>query len=72
MSTTEHKIAIAGLIAYILGAIITFGHAAAHVSHPGRDTTLHATTGIIAAMVWPLYWSWEAFEQEPRQVEAKP
>lgn len=58
--------------AYCFAAIIAFGHSAGNnqkTCPPAAkfcfesDMKLHkATAGIAAGMLWPLYWSWVAFE----------
>lgn len=55
------------VVAYVLIAIFTFGHAAAH-SPKCVETDRHicagndqALAGMVAAFAWPFYWSWEAW-----------
>ena len=66
---TREKATLLGLAAYVLAGIFTFGHAAAHhAADPTifKDGTRFYNTdqtlvgGMLAGMVWPLYWSWEA------------
>lgn len=67
---------LAALLLYLVGAIITFGHAAAfnatwrEANCATRDQRLESPDNcyaaswgpaLPAAMVWPLYWSWEAW-----------
>lgn len=74
--SVERKIAISGGL-YALAAIITFGHAAASAERTGhadyqqclsqhkevcwRDDAKPSMVGMMGAMLWPLYWSWEAW-----------
>lgn len=52
---------------YLVMAVVTFGHAAAH--HPPCIETERkycpedgkALAGMGAAILWPFYWSWEAW-----------
>lgn len=72
--THDERNFLIGVTAYVLAAIVTFGHAAAnHVYNckpiPGweicsgdRETGEKAINGILSGLVWPLYWSWEVFE----------
>lgn len=62
-----------GVTAYVLAAIVTFGHAAANHVYtcnfiPGcsgdRETGQKAAIGLVAGFVWPLYWSWEVFSHD--------
>lgn len=50
--------------AYVLIGIITFGHSAAHFrpdpKHPEMTDIAQPTKAGLAAMLWPLYWAWEA------------
>lgn len=52
------------LAAYILIAVITFGHAAAKAPCITADMCQMDKTmqGLVGGMFWPLYWSWEIFE----------
>ena len=58
---------IMALVAYALCAILTFGYAAANETEcaaKARDVAkCQAGTGMGAAVFWPLYWSWVAFDQ---------
>ena len=57
------------IVAYAFIAIVTFGHSAARkpLDCPERavycfrsDLRSHAVmSGLVAGMMWPLYWSWE-------------
>lgn len=74
--TSKQTLAIAGAI-YALGAIATFGHAAAASQRQEladyqqclarkndycwRDDAMPGMNGTLGAMLWPLYWSWEAW-----------
>jgi hypothetical protein len=61
---------------YLTVAVVTFGHSAAHAERfntahcatleqriaVGADCYRPATmSGIAAGILWPLYWSWEAW-----------
>lgn len=62
----------AGVTAYLLIGIITFGHGAANAPQTrtnifngkefATDTEFHATNGFVAGVFWPCYWSWTAFD----------
>lgn len=70
------------LAVYCGAAIVTFGHAAAERQRSDRTEYLECKadrrnqicfrenwgsfSGIAAAPLWPLYWSWEAFEGDDR------
>ena len=60
--------AILAAVIYILVAILTFGHSAARSTL--GDTPMasaverRAADGMMAGIFWPLYWSWEAFEEK--------
>jgi hypothetical protein len=64
-----HKALIAAALAYGAIGILTFGYSAANAacdygeSRISRSfqTDCQASSGMVAAVVWPLYWSWEAF-----------
>ena len=61
----RHKIAKIAMIGYAVVAIITFGYGASNLSgncgpHP-CSTFDQAVGGVFAAVLWPLYWSWEAW-----------
>lgn len=61
--------------AYIAVGIVTFGHGAAHADReyaecearpaPPKETRFCENVGPVAGMgaglLWPLYWSWEAW-----------
>ena len=61
---------IAALSAYAFCAVLTFGYAAANETEcaaKARDVSkCQAAAGIGAAVFWPLYWSWVAFDAEER------
>ena len=60
MTLTNRLMAVCvGLYAII--AVVTFGHAAAN-ARQNEFVSEQAMTGIVGGMFWPLYWSWEAFE----------
>lgn len=54
------------LAAFLCIAIVTFGHAAAHATCRQSVFTLcneqKGAAGAMAAIAWPLYWSWVAFD----------
>lgn len=61
----------AAFAVYLIGAIIAFGHSAAGNSGrcnlpkeiaEGGCMGQAAIAGIFAGAAWPLYWSWEAFD----------
>lgn len=67
--------------AYVLIAIVTFGYAAAHaqVRYDARCgpaeqrlvlssncDTLPVGVGLFAGLLWPLYWSWEFWDEKPQ------
>ena len=66
MTRTKH-IWLAALAGYVLMAIFTFGHSAANSPLEGcrKPNAISSCTaeagmgGMMAAIVWPLYWSWE-------------
>lgn len=73
---TRQRILIAAGILYALVAVVTFGHAAAYgeawsnqhcMSKEARETmvtdcmSVPWVSGLGAAALWPLYWSWEAW-----------
>lgn len=59
---------------YAVIAIVTFGHAAEHADSEHRmcrqQTNQYCgvrdgfVKGTIAAVMWPLYWSWEAWSRD--------
>lgn len=67
-----------GLLAYAAIGILSFGHSAAlrqnqenakyeackkdPKAYCWRDNMLAPIGGIMAGLVWPLYWSWVAFQ----------
>jgi len=63
------RIGLGLFLAYIAVAVFTFGFAAAHhpvcVPPPNRqfacDADSPTVSGLAAAVLWPLYWSWEAW-----------
>lgn len=67
--TRGDRIGVGLFLAYCAIAIFTFGFAAAH--HPACvapadhstvcDLDSPTVSGIAAAVLWPLYWSWEAW-----------
>lgn len=67
--TKGERIGLWLTIAYFAIAIFTFGFAAAHhpacvapVGHPTEcDLDSPTISGLAAAALWPLYWSWEAW-----------
>lgn len=63
---TDEQLNRVWLGAYILGSIITFGHAYHHVDEQGRE---FAT--FVSAVFWPYYWSQRAFAPSPITAEAK-
>lgn len=63
------RAAFATFAAYALIGIITFGHAAANTTAPECEIFCITSReekavigGMGAAIMWPLYWSWEVFE----------
>ena len=54
---------------YVIVGVVTFGHEAsnslgcdaAQASSCGHSG-IKALSGVMAGIVWPLYWAWEAFE----------
>jgi hypothetical protein len=66
---------IAALVAYALIGIVTFGHSAAQKPTECAPDDQFCSEGILAgdaamsaftaAILWPLYWSWEAFTPTP-------
>lgn len=66
MGKAERNFTI-GFIAYVLIAIFTFGYAASHSNIcVGRSVDLcnngdRAAAGLAAGLMWPFYWSWEAW-----------
>ncbi len=58
--------------AYLLGAFVTFGHAWHRIGpvpngwRPGEDSFFnHAFCASVAALAWPLYLSYVAWEPKP-------
>ena len=49
------------VITYTCVAVLTFGYAASNprTMFPKHDISV---SSLIAAGMWPLYWSWEAFD----------
>lgn len=57
---------------YIVAAILTFGHAASNAPatrvntftgvEEVTDSEFRALDGMLAGIMWPLYWSWTAFD----------
>jgi hypothetical protein len=65
----ENAIAFAA-IGYVLAGVVTFGHAAAGYEDspnlkPNQNMGNRLTRGFVGSLVWPLYWSWWAFEAKP-------
>lgn len=62
-----NKLIAAAILCALVG-IVTFGHSAARSTL--GDTPMasaverRAADGVMAGMFWPLYWSWEAFEEK--------
>jgi hypothetical protein len=60
---------VVAVLAYLAVAVFTFGHCAAHAEPPRmvtyangvqwREMDSRAFDALGAALVWPLYWSWE-------------
>jgi hypothetical protein len=56
---------ICAAIGYLMVMIITFGWAASDSAYCLKDHSRdecvigQAYTGLMAAMVWPLYWTWD-------------
>lgn len=51
---------------YCVVGVVTFGHAAAHTCNRAIYPCIsgdRAMAGLIAAPFWPLYWSWELFDE---------
>jgi hypothetical protein len=64
----KDRIFFACVFAYALCAVLTFGHAAANTECT-RDRVQECTeeaalNGALAGLVWPLYWSWVAFDAD--------
>lgn len=60
------------LAAYLLIAVVTFGHSAAHSTLvPMKEESIAAVNvrigagSMLTAAAWPLYWSWYIFEENP-------
>jgi|GEM_PF-4548167 len=53
----------AGIVAYITGAIMTFGPAAVTAEcKPYAPAECEGVTALIGAATWPLWWSWTIAE----------
>jgi len=57
------KLFIMGASAYLLVAVITFGHAFWHLQ-PWGNGTRNGGGAFLFAVIWPLYWSQWAFSPE--------
>lgn len=77
MNNATNRLLIAAALAYLVVAVITFGHAAANsereadanyaqcMADERQQVCLRSIdppfAGIMAGALWPLYWSWEAW-----------
>lgn len=58
------KTTIMILLGYVLGAIISFGHAANHLDIESAGNRTYAAS--MACIVWPFYISYQLFKKEAK------
>lgn len=71
MTLMKNKFSIAAVVLYLMGVVVTFGHAPnAPVTIKVDDPSGYAfTRALFGPCVWPLYWSCVAWEKQGGQTK---